>query len=439
MKESIYSFDGTEAVKAKVLRPDRYKELYKNLSENNSTIARGAGLSYGSPSFGDGVISVSTQLFNRIIHFDEQKGLIQVEAGITIGDLLDIVISKGWNLPVLPGYPLITIGGCVAFNVHGKSQFHDGNFLECIEKIWLYHPDKGELTLKKSENSELFYLTVGGMGLTGFITQVEIKLQKLKGNCIKIQRIAVKNLEDAVKIMEQNSSNADMLYSWNNLNLKGACFGKGFVYIENYVNKNIKPKSTLYGKLDYKIRRKLPINFFNRILTPLILFIYMLKEQLISNMKVVDVKTASFPINGKEIYYKLFGKRGFREFQFLVPKKNWNQAIIQIKHEIVTAGVPITLGSLKLFKGQTTNLNFCGDGICMALNMPESVDSRNLIDNLLKIVLKNNGIINLSKDSITEKEDIIKMYPEYAQFKKNLNEFDSKKRFDSSLRRRIDV
>ena len=109
-------------------------------------------MSYCSASALQGGLTVDMRSFNRILDFDKERGLVRVEAGICIGELNNFLIPSGWQLPVLPGYPMITVGGCVAFNVHGKSQYKIGLFMDWIEQLTVYHPLKGELVCSASLN-----------------------------------------------------------------------------------------------------------------------------------------------------------------------------------------------------------------------------------------------------------------------------------------------
>ena len=128
MLKTFLSFDGAEKILSKIERPDKYNNLFKLIDNSKKLIPRGAGLSYCSASFGENTLSIDSGLFNRILEFDPDKGTITVESGLELGTLLSFLNDKGWYFKVIPGYPRITIGGCVAFNVHGKSQSNVGLF-----------------------------------------------------------------------------------------------------------------------------------------------------------------------------------------------------------------------------------------------------------------------------------------------------------------------
>ena len=432
------SFDGTENIWGEFLRPDRYRQLLQQINDNPKVIARGGSLSYCAASAGEGVASISTSCFNRILGFDPKTGLVSVEPGISIGELFDFAISKGWFPPVMPGHPRNTVGGCVGFNVHGKSQFHGGNFGNWVEKLTIFHPAFGERECSSSNNTALFNLTIGGFGLTGFITRVDLRLQKLKGNSIRFRRLKAKNLFDAVNIMVEKANTADVLYSWNNLNMRGSSFGKGIVYVETFEAELI-PSRVHFKSLSSMERGVLFFPFFNQFTIPLVFRGYQIKERISQAEIMVDLKTASFPINGKEIYFKLFGKRGFREYQMLIPHDAWEKSVPEIEKVIIKHCIPVALGSLKLFKGKTKHLNFSGDGICLAIDVPAIPKSLNFLNDLDHLVISFGGIVNLSKDSRVRAATIRKMFSEYEIFATGIREMDPTYRFDSALRRRLEI
>ena len=442
MKRIIKSFDGTEKIYSDFERPERYNALFDILKKSSPLIARGAGLSYCLASAGEGASSISSRLFNRVLDFDEERGEILVEPGMTIGELFDLVVKHGWFFPVIPGHTSITIGGCAAFNVHGKTQYDLGNFIEFVQEFKLFHPDHGEITCSRLQNSEIFFLTLGGFGLTGYITEIKLRLHKLDSEFVILKRTAVENLCQAAALMEDTSKNEGKLYSWNDLNQKGRKFGRGIVY-ESIKSQN---KFEVARKIDQCLAAEtrsgiLPPLFHNKFATTLFCEAFYRKERLLPEETLCGLKESCFPINGKEIYYHLFGKNGFREYQMIIPFVHWDEAIARIQELIAGMQIPIALGSLKLFhafSGQQY-LNFCQEGVCLSLDVPSRAPVLDFFNRLDEIVIKFNGISNLSKDSRISAGTVEKMFPEYHRFKSKLREFDPKKRFVSALRRRIDV
>ncbi len=435
MLTQFTSFDGNESIRSEFVRPDRYRRLFAEMSGAGPCIARGAGLSYCAASAGFRVRSISTALFNRILAFDDETGRIVVEPGLSVGDLFAFAVRRGWYPPVLPGHPKITIGGCIGFDVHGKNQYQDGTFIDCLEQLVVYHPDHGETPCSRQTRPDLFNLTVGGWGLTGFITQATLRLVRCPGRSVRRTRVPVANLIEAIDVMDKHCNTAHGLYSWHDLNRRGDDFGRGVVYVEHFEPGSL-PMGGRFRDLDSAKRDRLRLSVFNRATLPLVNRAYYWLEAL-RGPSLLDLKTAAFPIHGKEIYYALFGQRGFREYQMLIPRKAWPSAVETIKQLLAQPGVVAALGSLKIFRGRTRLLTFSGSGICVTINAPATTRTLTLFADLDAFVLRVGGVVNLSKDSRLTKAVVRQVFPDYGEFKEGLEAHDPERRFDSALRRRV--
>ena len=433
MLTELASFDRTETVRADLVRPDRYRQLFADLEAGIPVIPRGAGLSYCAASAGDGCRSVSSRLFDRILHFDSDTGRLVCEAGVSVGRLLAFAFERGWRPPVLPGHPRITVGGCVAFHVHGKSHRHGGNFGDWVRSLRLFHPDHGEFDCSPDTRPDVFALTVGGMGLTGFITRVELQLVPPAGGSVERRRLPARNLDHAVELMVEHAPDADAVYSWNDLHRFGDACGRGVVYVETPHAEPL-PISTTFRSLEAGgggpvVYRRWLTTWMNRI--------YGVKERWSPSPVRLDAMTAAFPIHHKEAYYRAFGRVGFREYQLLVPWDAWPDASREIRRLLATHRQPFTLGSLKLFDGERDWLHFSGRGVCLALDVPARPEALRLFEALDAVVADCGGVVNLSKDSRIDAELVQRLFPRASDLHRALRAFDPQRRIDSSLRRRI--
>ena len=439
-KTIINSFDGTEIINGFIERPEKYSHLYNIANSTQGIIARGSGLSYCAAASGNDITSIDMKRFNRILSFDEANGIIKVECGLTIGNFISFIVKRGWYFNVIPGYPSITIGGCIAFNVHGKSQFNIGTFGNHVKELTLYHPAYGEIVCNRSQNKDIFNLTIGGFGLTGVILDVTLVLSPLQGNSITRDTIKCKNLSDSVEKMHAFKNDSENVYSWNNLNLSDSNFGKGIIYREKfYQGKAFQSKDYNYTLLKPNTWKKFGVNFINNFTQQFISFVYYQKENIAPSSSILSIAESTFPIYGKEIYYYLFGKQGFREYQLIVPLDKADNLFFGLHGLIKKYNMPVSLGSLKLFKGENKYLNFCTDGICLAIDIPATAKSINFFSEIDSLVIKSNGIANLSKDSRLQANTLAKMFKEYSYFKSELFRYDPRKCFTSSLRQRIEV
>ncbi|MBI5937659.1 MAG: FAD-binding oxidoreductase [Betaproteobacteria bacterium] len=434
----IYSFDRTEHIEGEVLRPDRYRQLFSLLTKPD-VISRGAGLSYCIASASAAGSAVLATEFNRFLAFDPERSVVRVEPGVTLGELFEFASTHNLVPPVLAGHPRITVGGAIAMNIHGKNQFRLGNFGNHVHRLTLYHPAHGELECSPNDNAELFRLTIGGFGLTGHVISADIALTPLAGTAMAIERHRTGNLIDAAQQLQDLSRRADYLYSWHDLNRSDDRFGCGTIYLERHTeNASSQPHWPIRS---VGIAAK-PLSWplFNRSSIPPLCRIYNLKENLAPRSETADLYRALFPIVGKEMYFRLFGPSGLREYQALFPLERWNQAAEQIKLAIHRSATPISLASLKLFSGERKFLNFSGKGICLALDTPNTKHSAKLFSRLDDIVIGNGGIAYIAKDSRLSASATRSMYEDnYAQFRSALRAYDPGLHFQSALRRRLDV
>jgi decaprenylphospho-beta-D-ribofuranose 2-oxidase len=346
-------------------------------------------------------------------------------------------VPRGWILPVMPGSPSITVGGCIAPNIHGKNQYKDGNFRAITDELRLFHPDHGELVCSPRERPDVFDLTVGGYGLTGFILSARLRLQRLEHSAFRLRRLKVGSLSEAAEIMRDLAAKVQVLYSWHDLN--GSQFGSGFVYAGDPIPGSNDNQELRYQELDAESRASWKLPMFTRLTTRFSLASYALSQRWAGEEETVALPQAFFPPVGKEFYFKLFGRPGLREYQALVPHDQWPKAVEQLKQLVAGHNVPITLASLKIFRGCGGLINFERDGVCLTLDAPEGRNTRELFAALDRWTEDAGAIVNISKDSRLQGSFLRRIFPEFDNFRQQLAVFDPKRRFDSALRKRLDV
>lgn len=355
-----------------------------------------------------------------------------------MGALLEFAIGHGLLPPVLPGYPLVTVGGALAMNIHGKNQFRAGNFGDHVRNIGLYHPHNGEINCGPELNSDLFRLTVGGFGLTGHITSVDIALTPLTGRSLSVERNSVPDLVEAGHLMENLADRSEYTYSWHNLNLRGRRFGSGTVYRENPSDDEISTPGK--RSASFSSTKPLPCRLYNRLTVPILCGAYQMKEKFAPRTTGSDLYRAFFPFVGKELYFRLYGKRGFREYQALFPRERWEEACSRIAEAVRHCGSLILLASIKIFRGKPNFLNFSGNGICVALDTPNTPSAVDFFARLDEITVDLGGIANISKDGRLTATTIRAMYGDrHEKFRSALRDYDPERHFQSELRKRLEL
>jgi decaprenylphospho-beta-D-ribofuranose 2-oxidase len=439
----LISFDGTQSCLSTVCAPDGSRSLRDELDGEGPWAVRGAGLSYAQASAASGARTVSSRRLDRFLTFDPERLRLTVEPGVTVGDLVRYSVAHDLMFPVLPGHPAITLGGCAGFNVHGKAPHEDGLFADHVVALTLLHPDHGELTCGRDQHPDVFELTLGGMGLTGFITSLTLQLRPLPGRSLRRTLHPVANLVEAAALMSSlrnGSEDGAAMYAWNDLNPTGDRFGRGTVYVESYEDARL-PSRVKYRSLAPV--RRWPLRLAGiRPVTLAVNLGYRRRDRcnaLLDRGSLRAVEDGAFPINGNEVYYRLFGRNGFREYQMVVPTAAWPAAAADVRRAIQTAGVPISLGSLKLFAGDPRLLWFRADGVCLTIDAAEGQGTRALFDRLDRVAVEHGAPVNLSKDSRVSAEVVRSVYAGYGEFRARLHDFDPNRRFRSMLRQRIGV
>ena len=417
-------------------RPDRLRML--NDRNEEFQIPRGAGLSYAPASFGKDKLIRDMCSFDRILEFDESSKIVVVEAGISLKKLLTWSFSKQLFLPVLPGQPEITVGGCVAANVHGKNPYKDGTFMEHVEWIELSHPTLGTKIISRSNEKKIFNATCGGLGLTGIITKVALKLQKLSSEIVILSPKKTESLKNTLEIMKQHTSD-DLLYSWN-MGSTLFNFGKGIVTSGIFSDDSSSKTPQIKERKGMNSNdRLLPFSLWNTLSSPIINSINR-KIQSGKNIVKKDVYSALFPFVGTaRMFYGLYGSNGFNEYQVLIKKKYSVEFIDDLTKLIKSEKPSLTILIMKLFNGKQKLLHFSDEGLSIILNLKHCNSTLKFLKKLDDIVISYKALPYIVKDSRLTKEVVEQCYPEYHVFKEILNEIDPKRIFKSELSERMNL
>ena len=430
-----------------------------DLLKDSPFVTRGAGLSMAPLSFGEGVTTVEAGLLRVIESLDKQEGTVTVGAGAAVGSLLEFLLRHGFYALVLPGYPEISIGGCLASNVHGKNQARDGLFGDHIVSFDLFHPDHGRITASKSENREVFDLTCGGYGLTGTVISVTMKVSRLPAPSLQLVSEEIANIYHLPAVLERKFQSSDSLLSWHDFMLSGDGFGRGIVQWGKFSpqsgSKNQSNPSTSSVVLPIEQTElrtnesilpldpgnrgfSLPQGFGTATTGAMNSLYYYMSTLYGSSPQTVPVGKCFFPSKTlRDFYYHFFGKHGYHEHQILLSADNFGPYLEKIRFWLTRNDLPITIASSKLFKGEQKLLHFGGDGVCFALNFPRCDAAEKFMSVLDELTVEFGGIPNLCKDSRVPLWVVESTYPQFEEFRRRLREFDPKRRCRSELSERL--
>ena len=431
------SFDGGVAERAAHARPDRYR-MIESLGAG-PRIARGGGYSYAAASFGAGSLVVDMRAFDRVLRLDEESRTIEVEAGARLEDVLAVTAPRGLYLPVQPGYPAITVGGCLAANVHGKNPHREGTFRRSVLDLTLHHPRTGTLRVSRAAEADLFELTCGGYGLTGIVLAATLKLEPLPGWVAEVERVAIGGLAEGYAEVRARTDRSAFAYTWHDGTPAAGRFGRGFVY-EGRIPPGPPPSSPVvprYRRLTAAGRGALRAPLWNPVTTSLLCSGFRWGESrkpLRTEMPLFD---AMFPFARRGEYFLLYGRRGLAEYQSLVPHAAAEGFLAALEREVTRARPPVVMASMKLFRGERSLLRFESDGVCVTVNLVRSPGGVEFLRTLDRLTLDAGGLPHVVKDSRLPAEVVARAYPGYEEFRARRRAHDPEGLFRSELSARL--
>ena len=422
-------------------RPERYADLR---SDARSLIARGQGRSYGDAALNENGRVLLTERVNRLLDFDVEKGILRVEAGATLAEILDVIVPKGWFLPVTPGTKFVSLGGCVAADVHGKNHHHDGSFGDHVVAIQLILEDASRVTCSASENPELFWATVGGMGLTGIIGEVTLKLVPIQTPCMMVRHYRAENLEQLFQLLQSSDSDDRYTVAWIDSMAGGRQLGRGVAMCGHHAAADElladfrSPSQPTSG-------RAIPFDFPGWMLNPLSIAafnaLYYSREGGKQQPFISNFDSFFYPLDAIGNWNRLYGKRGFVQYQCVIPDATAYDGIKKLLEELLHSGRPSFLAVLKRLGAQGRGLlSFPMAGYTLALDLPiRDAGLFELLEKLDKIVLQHGGRVYLAKDARLVADSFRAMYPRYCEWLKVKNTVDPQNIFSSSLARRLEI
>jgi decaprenylphospho-beta-D-ribofuranose 2-oxidase len=437
---AFVSFDGGVRADGMLQQPDRYR-YWDRTAVQIPRISRGAGLSYAAASFVNGGLIVSSESFDRVAGFDADNKIVDVEAGITLYALHGFLSSHGLYLPVQPGHGRITVGGCIAADVHGKNHVRDGTFMNQVESLTLFHPDHGMIELSRVLEPELFRLTCGGYGLTGHIVRARLRATPIPSLAVKLTAALFSDAMQGLEQLGHAARVADFAYTWHDMAGTGKNFGSGYVFQARFISDGLGAQSQLCDaalpQLSATRRAAWPIALVNLLSVRVLNALYRLQQRPALQGKIMALQDALFPIHKAQVYFKLFGAGGFHEYQVLLPREAMRDFLDAIRAYTRKRPIAISLGSAKAFSGQRELLRFTGEGVCLALNFPRTNASHGFMTFLDERVIALGGVPNIIKDSRLPRAVVEACYPGFGEFRKILRDFDSKRIFRSELSERL--
>lgn len=415
-------------------------DVEKAIAAEATLIARGNGRSYGDPALNPAA-TLSLVKSNRFIAFDPASGMLACEAGVLLEEVIDTFLPRGWFPPVTPGTKLVTVGGMIASNVHGKNHHLAGCFGDHVESIDLALADGSVVTCSRNENASLFEATCGGMGLTGVILSARFRLAKVETSFIRRETRRARNLDETMAAFEATQS-ATYSVAWIDCLARGGALGRGLLFLGEHATVGDLPAGqrslplalpTKHGRtvpcdIPSFVQNRWSIGAFNELY-------YRLGRP---GVDVLDYDRFFYPLDGILEWRRLYGRAGLVQYQCVLPRAASRTGLNLLLQHIADAGLGSFLGVLKLFGPQAGGLmSFPMEGYTLALDFPASAKTLALFPALDAIVADHGGRLYLAKDAATSAAMIERGYLGLGQFRAVRSRVDPVGKFVSLQSRRL--
>ena len=379
-------------------------------------LAYGMGRSYGDVCLNPGGTLWVTTGLNHFISFDDRTGRLVCEAGVLLRDIQRLMIPRGWILPVTPGTQMVTVGGAIANDVHGKNHHILGSFGDHVQRITLVRTNGDVIHCGPGEHPNWFSATVGGLGLTGVILQAEIQLRRIPGPWLDTETVPYANLDEFFHLADNSEADWEHTVSW--IDCIAGNEGRGLFMRGNPIDVGQRPEPKEHKRT---MPFTPPVSLVNRLsLRPFNIAYYNLKKWQDSR-KIVHYESFFYPLDNLLEWNRMYGPKGFFQYQSVVPREAGQDVIQAMLKEIALSGEGSFLAVLKTFGNRQSvgMLSFPQPGVTLALDFPNKGErTQKIFERLDAIVREAGGRIYLAKDARVSRELFEAGYPRLSEFLK---------------------
>jgi FAD/FMN-containing dehydrogenase len=401
-------------------------------------LTRGLGRSYGDSSLPPSGETVPTsRLADRLLEFDPASGRLRAEAGVSLATLNRLFWPRGWTSPVLPGTQYVTLGGMVAADVHGKNHHVDGTIGRFVDRLTLRLSDDRIVGCSRQERPELFAATLGGMGLTGHILEVELRLTPIASPWILQQTDRVDGLDDLLSGLAEAAAKWPYTMAWCDALAGGKRLGRGIVYRGRWAGPDEAP-----AEPPPLSRRTVPFHFPGWALNGLSMRLF--NEAIYrrhgdrSRREIVHPEKFFHPLDAIREWNRIYGRRGFTQHQSVLPEHDRPGAVRRLLEEVVRSGAASFLCVVKDCGDEGEGvLSFPAPGVSVAVDLPAGRRIQQVVDALNRVVIEEGGRVYLAKDRFSRREDFRSMEPRLDRFEEARQTWDPAGRLDSAQSRRL--
>jgi len=399
-------------------------------------LSRGLGRSYGDASLpSDNQLAVlNTTFADRILHFNEETGAFRAESGLSLSELNRLLMPRGYFTPVSPGTSFVTLGGMVAADVHGKNQHSAGNFGDHVTALKMRVGDGRIIECSPELHPDLFFATLGGMGLTGHILEVEFGLRRIPSQWVWQESRRIDDIDEFQDALEDAAVKWPYSMGWIDCLARGKSLGRGVLMAGDWADASqappTPPKSGFRPGLGFDwpswVLNDLTIRAFNEL--------YYRKQWRRESSGIVSHASFTYPLDAIRSWNRMYGRRGFTQYQCVLPREAGRGSARRVLEVLTARGGASFLCVIKDFGRQSRGvLSFPRPGITLALDVAVRDDTQSLVDALNEQVLREGGRIYLAKDSFTRREHFEAMEGNRLdEFRAIRDRWDPQRRFRSA-------
>ena len=383
---------------------------------NTTVLPFGNGRSYGDSCLNVGGALLETRSLDRFIRFDSDSGVLACEAGVLLAEILELVVPAGWFLPVVPGTCYVTVGGAIANDVHGKNHHGAGSFGRHLRRFELLRSNGERLACAPTENPDWFAATIGGLGLTGVVTWAELQLRRIPSPHLKVESIRFGHLDEFFSLCEESERDFEYTVAWIDCLGRGKHLGQGILQRANHSRA---PTSQSPASRKLSVPFPLPVSLVNPLSLRVFNTLHYHKQLARQKRSTEHFQGFFFPLDGILHWNRLYGPRGFYQYQCVVPNAVGREATARLLEKIAQSGLGSFLAVLKRFGSVESPgmLSFPREGVTLALDFPNKGDRvKRLFEALDRIVHDAGGTLYPAKDGRMPGALFRSGYPRWQEF-----------------------
>jgi len=400
---------------------------------DGSWLPHGNGRSYGDVCLNDGGTVLHTAGLDRFIAFDPATGVLRCESGVQLHEILALTVPQGWFLSVTPGTRFVTVGGAIANDVHGKNHHVAGSFGDHLRAFELLRSDGTRLHCTSSENTDWFAASIGGLGLTGLVTWAELQLRRIASPLIAAQSIKFGRLDEFFALSGASDRDFEYTVSWIDCAARGKSLGRGIFLRGNHApaGAGAARAPTHSPGLPFTP----PISLVNSLSVRAFNLLYWHRQRQTMRRSVGHYAPFFYPLDGIAHWNRMYGPRGFLQYQCVVPPADAADALLELLDQISASGNGSFLAVLKQFGNRSAPglLSFPRPGTTLALDFPnDNGPVFALLDRLDAVVSAAGGAVYPAKDARMSGAHFRQYFPRHEAFIPYIDP-----RFSSSFWRRV--